>query len=89
MSPEIQLHDEEARELRALLKNADGALKEARRLKDLPRGQFIVVRDFAPFGQKDNFHHVRDVAELLQNDAWLQSHDGRLDSALEKCAACP
>jgi hypothetical protein len=94
MSPEIQLHDDEARELRAMLKNADGALEEARRLKDLPCGQFKVVSVPAftqdVLANKKNAHqHVRDVAELLQNDAWLQSHDGRLDSALEKCAACP
>jgi hypothetical protein len=85
---EAQLTEAQTRELRADVQKAVAALEEARRLKNLPAGRYDVQWGYlGPATTLLASKHAREVAALLQKDAWLKSQDGRIDGALDNVLA--
>jgi hypothetical protein len=83
LSPEVQLTEEQTRELSAMLKKLDPALKEAAGLKDLPHGRYQVQWLFLGALTRLASGSARTVAGLLQMDGWVKSQDGNVDGALD------
>jgi hypothetical protein len=71
-----------AGQLRQELNNVQAALREARRLKDFPRGRYSVrwSEDFVST-LLPHLEPLRNVANLLSYDAMLRAQDGDLDGA--------
>jgi hypothetical protein len=72
----------------AFTKVPKGALEEARKLKDMPAGHFNIKPEDNPFAMKlDYVQDSRSVANLLQLDVVMRSHDGDHDGAAQSCMA--
>jgi hypothetical protein len=83
-----QLDAEQARALRANLKEATAALAQARKLKDFPQGRYAVAwSEDAVSTPLPHLQRVRQLANVLAADAELRAHDKDLDGALESCLA--
>ncbi len=83
-----QLNSEQVELIREALDKIPAGLTEARKLKELPHGQFPVRWD--PTGSWATFaeqQEVRTVCDILQHDAMLIAHFGDPDAAVESCLA--
>jgi hypothetical protein len=88
LSPELQLNDQQIKDLRAALGLAAPALTPARGLAKLPRGRYTVA--WAPDGIGTLMGHVQDareVANLLTLDAALRAQEGDADGAVASAQA--
>jgi hypothetical protein len=84
MTPNELLDSELSKALHAGRDSAAAALAEARRLADLPRGQFALdFSNLATRGQWNN--ECWFITVLLDLDAALLAEDGDLDGALRSC----
>jgi len=87
LSPEVALTEEQAQTLRDELDHVKDALKPARELVHLPHGRYQLNWPLDPSRQIDPFRRTRDVAFLLQMDAFLRAHEKDLDGALSDVIA--
>ncbi|MDB5351369.1 MAG: hypothetical protein JWN86_2616 [Planctomycetota bacterium] len=86
--PNVRLGEPLAAELRQALAAYPEAIAQARKLAEMPRGRFQVVRAANPMlTLLPHLQAVRDVARFIQTDAILRAHDGDIDGALESCRA--
>ncbi len=86
----VQLPEKEIKLLREDLQRAAGALAEARRLVDLPRGRIPVspARNIWSYPvDLDHIQTIRTTTTLLGYDAMLRAQDGDLNGALQSCRA--
>jgi hypothetical protein len=82
LEPQVQLNEEQLRELRAQLKAAQAALKKADHLADLPDGRYPLTwgLDFVS-ASIEHLQQSRLVANLLRFEAMRQAQDGDPDGA--------
>jgi hypothetical protein len=88
LSPELQLNDQQRKDLRAALQSAAPALTSARGLAQLPRGHYAVA--WAPDVMGTLMPHLqeaREVANFLSLDAALRVQEGDVDGALASAHA--
>jgi tetratricopeptide (TPR) repeat protein len=89
LPPNARLNAQQLELLRGQLGTIAKPLVEARRLKDMPRGRFILKHsdDFLSTLFPDH-HSARRLADWLQHDAYLLAHEGKYDEAVQSCQAC-
>jgi hypothetical protein len=88
LTPTAQLNAQQIRLIERELDKIPGALAEARKLKDMPRGRIAVTfqDDFISTLLPDH-QNARTLADWLQHDAMLRAQDEEIDQALESCQA--
>jgi hypothetical protein len=86
--PRLQLSDEDAAWLRAAMQRSRPALREARKVADLPKGRYPITykRGFVSTLLPD-LQNGRQVVFLLQLDLLLQAQDGDIKGAVRTCLA--
>jgi ABC-type transport system involved in multi-copper enzyme maturation permease subunit len=88
LDPPVLLPEEDVRLLKAELKRAEKALVVARQLVHLPKGRQPIKWSKDGIGTLlEPTQHVREIAMLLDYDAWLRCQQGDVDGALESCRA--
>jgi hypothetical protein len=88
LPPTAELNEEQLKLLRGQLAKIAEPLKEARRLKDMPRGRF-------PLTYSDDFistlvaeqQNARALGDWLYHDAYLLAHEKQYDRAVQSCRA--
>lgn len=87
-APDVRLTETLVAESRRELQLRAGALAEARKLADMPRGRARVVYMPNPIDVTlEHAQSTRVVARLLAADAAIRLHDGDADGALASCRA--
>ena len=84
-----RLPEEASQLLRTAFSQVDPvAIKEARKLKDMPNGRFPLKLGEGPFVlDVDYVQDTREAAKLLRCDAMLRAQDNDCDGAAESCRA--
>jgi hypothetical protein len=74
--------------MRPEMELADGAIREARKLADQPRGRFAITysKDYIST-LMTGIQDARGTASLLNYDAWFRAKSGDLEGALISCRA--
>jgi hypothetical protein len=88
LPPEAQLNDQQVRALKAELQKAAKGRDEARKLADMPEGHFVM--NWAPDFFSTNLSTIQDVRQvvnLLQNDAMLRAQEKDPDGAVRSLQA--
>jgi hypothetical protein len=86
LPPNEQLNAEQTELLEAEMKAHAGAVEQARRLADMPRGRHRLKWEFNTIGTLlPDQQECRKVANLLQYDALLRGQQGDADGALRSC----
>ncbi len=88
LPPETRLDDADGTRLRDELNELQIALREARKLADLPKGRYPTAYE-ADVGQMrfGSAQHMRLIVSLLELDVLSQAQDGDLKGALLSCRA--
>jgi hypothetical protein len=83
-----QLNTQQSELIRGQLAKIAKPLEEARKLKDMPRGRFLITYtdDFIGTPLPDH-QDSRTLVEWLEHDAMLLAHDKQCDRAVESCQA--
>jgi hypothetical protein len=88
LPPEAQLNDQQFSALRGELAKAAKALKEGRKLADMPNGRYPI--EWAPdflTTRLDHLQEARAVGNLLHLDGLLRAQEGDVDGAIRSVEA--
>jgi hypothetical protein len=88
LPPQPRLNDQQLSALRGELAKAAKAVKEARKLADMPNGRYPI--EWAPdflTTRLDHLQESRQVAALLQMDTLLRTQEGDADGAIRSIQA--
>ncbi|HZZ82703.1 MAG TPA: PIG-Y family protein, partial [Gemmataceae bacterium] len=88
-APNARLTHEQAEAGRLAFSRSDPTLRdEARKLKDMPRGKFVIPIKGNPLTMDfSDIQRSRETCNVLYVDALLRAQDGDLDGAAESCQA--